>query len=60
MGTECWTKETDGENLMSFVNVFQSVGAMFEKDRSLYDLVSTGAMHCIRISAEDPGYPEGV
>ena len=48
----CWKKvglflkdETDWENLMLFGRLFQSVGAMKEKDRSPYDFVFTDGMY---------------
>ena len=45
---------------MSFGSVFQSDGALYEKEHSPYDLVLTDGMHSIGLSAVDRSCPEGV
>ena len=44
---------------MSLGSVFQSVGAVYEKEHLPHDLVLTDGMHGIRMSAEDWSCLEG-
>ena len=46
--------------IISFGSVFQSVGAMLEKECSPYDYALTYDMHCLRLSTEDRSCLEGV